>query len=379
MGDFIRGLIVKLHVTPEQEVEFKKNYGCTRKTYNELLSKYKDRHGEDSTEIPTQKELNQFLKEAKKESPYLKDTESTSLQQVRDDLHKSFKNCHKSKRHNPPVYHSKKKTRPSFRQTVRKDKRPVEKNTLTLRKHGKVTFSTSIEYLDLLNHPDTKFNSITVYYDGLNHYASFNIETNPPEQIELTEKHIGCDINSNKNGWLVTSEMQKEFFDVDHENQMIKHINRLMSRCRKGSRRWKKLQKRLLKWYNKRTNRLKDYIEKLTYHLVQEYDTIVFEKNYPSIKILIGGEQNMIFPLSRFIQRLKDKFLLYKPEAEGVQFVKTHNTSRTCHHCGHIKKELKVKTRKWTCTNCGKTHDRDINAAINILNRWFNGDSLKKH
>ena len=379
MGDFIRGLVVKLHVTPEQEVEFKKNYGCTRKTYNELLNKYKDRHGEDSTEIPTQKELNQFLKETKKELPYLKETESTSLQQARDDLHKSFKNCHKSKRHNPPVYHSKKKTRPSFRQTVRKDKRPVEKNTLTLRKHGKVTFSTSIEYLDLLNHPDTKFNSITVYFDGLNHYASFNIETNLPEHLELTEKYIGCDINSNKNGWLVTSEMQKEFFDVDHENQMIKHINKLMSRCRKGSRRWKKLQKRLLKWYNKRTNRLKDYIEKLTFQLVQEYDTIVFEKNYSTIKILIGGEQNMIFPLSRFIQRLKDKFLLYKPEADGVQFVKSHNTSRTCHHCGHIKKELKVKTRKWKCQNCGKTHDRDINAAINILNRWFNGDSLKKH
>ena len=85
----------------------------------------------------------------------------------------------------------KKKTRPSFRQTVRKDKRPVENNTLTLRKHGKVTFSTSIEYLDLLNHQDTKFNSITVYFDGLNHYASFNIETNPPEHLELTENTLG--------------------------------------------------------------------------------------------------------------------------------------------------------------------------------------------
>ncbi|WP_394349895.1 zinc ribbon domain-containing protein, partial [uncultured Methanobrevibacter sp.] len=54
-----------------------------------------------------------------------------------------------------------------------------------------------------------------------------------------------------------------------------------------------------------------------------------------------------------------------------------HNTSRTCHHCGHINKELKVKTRNWKCQKCGKILDRDINAAINILNRWFNGDSLK--
>ena len=302
------------------------------------------------------------------------ETESTSLQQARDDLHKAFTNCAKSKRHNPPKFHSKKKTRPSFRQTIRKDKRPVENNTLTLRKHGEVNFSTSVEYLDLLNSPDTKFNNITVYYDGLNHYASFNIETNPPKQLPLTEKHIGCDINSNKNGWLVTSKRQKEFFDVDHDNQMIQHINRLMSKCRNKSRRWKKLQKRLQKWYNKRTNQLNDYIEKLTYQLVKKYDTIVFEKNYSTIKILIGGEQNMIFPLSRFIQRLKDKFKLYKPEADGVQFVKAHNTSRTCHHCGHINNELKVKTRNYVCPKCGKTLDRDVNASINILNRWFNGD-----
>ena len=126
-------MVVKLHVTPEQEVLFKKNYGCTRKTYNELLNKYKAKYGDVSNKIPTKNELNQFLNESKKELPYLEETESTSLQQARDDLHKAFKNSFKSKRHNSPKFHSKKKTRPSFRQTIRKDKRPVEKNTLTLR------------------------------------------------------------------------------------------------------------------------------------------------------------------------------------------------------------------------------------------------------
>ena len=65
---------------------------------------------------------------------------------------------------------------------------------------------------------------------------------------------------------------------------MIKHINKLMSKCRKGSRRWKKQEKRLQKWYNKRTNQLNDYIEKLSYNLVKEYDTIVFEENYSNIQ-----------------------------------------------------------------------------------------------
>ena len=377
MGDYIRGLVVRLHVTPKQDVAFKKNYGCTRKTYNVILSKCKDKYGDTFTKVPSKNELNKFLMEAKEEFPYLRDTESTSLQQSRDDLHKAFENTFKSKKHKSPKFHSKKETRPSFRQTIRKEKRPVKGNTLTLRVYGDVKFSTSTEYLDLLNNPSTKFNSITIYTDGLKHYASFNIETDAPEQLPLTGKHIGCDINSNKNGWLVTSDELKEFFNVDCENQMIQHINRLMSKCRKGSRRWKQLQKRLQKWYNKRTNRLNDYLEKLSYNLVEQYDTIVFEENYSTIKILIGGEQNMIFPLSRFIKRLQDKFQLYKPQAPGVQFVNPKNTSKMCHHCGHIHKDLEVKTRKFKCENCGKILDRDVNAAINILNRWFNGDSLE--
>ncbi len=54
--------------------------------------------------------------------------------------------------------------------------------------------------------------------------------------------------------------------------------------------------------------------------------------------------------------------------------------SKFCHECGSPieSKTVKAKNKRF-CENCGKTHDKDINAAINILNRWFNGDSLKKH
>ena len=150
-----------------------------------------------------------------------------------------------------------------------------------------------------------------------------------------------------------------------------------MSRCKKGSRKWKKQHQRLLKWYNKRTRKLKDYTNKLVKNLVETYDIIVFEKNYANIKILIGGEQNLIFPLSQFIDKLKTKYRWHKPQAEGVVFVNPKNTSKTCHSCGYIHKDLDVKTRQWKCPKCGKLLDRDVNAAINILNRWFNGDSLE--
>ena len=109
---------------------------------------------------------------------------------------------------------------------------------------------------------------------------------------------------------------------------------------------------------------------------MKKYDNAVFEKNPQNIKILIGGEQNMVFPLIKFINMLKYKFKWYKKESEGVVYVNPKNTSKTCHKCGHIHQELKVKTRKWKCPECKTVLDRDVNAAINILNRWDNGAGL---
>ena len=375
---YIKGIVVELVPNDYLKAEFKKNTDGCRKIYNEVLGRYYAKYGKKYKKAPTFTLLNNIMMETKKELLYLQDVESTSIQQAVRDLLTAFTNSLKNPRSNIPVFKRKYKARPSFRQTIPPNKRIINKNILTLRIYGDIKFKTSKEYENILNDPKTKLNNITVFYDGVKYYASINIETTDvPEQFKLTGKHIGCDINSNKNGWLVTSDKQKEHFNVDYQNQVIRHINQLMSHCRKGSRRWKKLKTRLQKnGYNKRTNILKDYIEKLSYNLVKEYDTIVFEKNYATIKILIGGEQNMIFPLSEFIKRLKDKFKLHKPDAKGVVFVDAKNTSKTCHHCGHIHKDLDVKTRNFVCQKCGKLLDRDVNAAINILNRWFDGDSL---
>ena len=66
MDEYKRGVVVKLHLTRNQEVQFKKNYGCDRKVHNELLSKCKIKYGDDLTIIPTQNELNDFFIELKK-------------------------------------------------------------------------------------------------------------------------------------------------------------------------------------------------------------------------------------------------------------------------------------------------------------------------
>ena len=157
---------------------------------------------------------------------------------------------------------------------------------------------------------------------------------------------------------------------------MIKKLNISLSTKQKGSRAFKKIQKRLQKWYGKRTNKLNDFIQKLSTKLVKENDTIVLEDNWTNIKILIGGEQNMIFPLMKLKEMINYKFNWYKPNSTGIITINPKWTSKTCHHCQEIINELKPSVRKWNCPNCGIVLDRDINAAINILNRWNDGDCL---
>jgi putative transposase len=213
MEEYIRGVKVKIRPSDEQKALFDQNFGCCRKAHNEVFEKYQAIHGNDYSKVPTKSELNKLLMEAKAEIIYLSYVGSTSLQQAVYDLQPAFRNNLKSKRHKPPIYHSKKKTEPSFRQTIRKGKKLVNGNILNLRVYGEVEIRTSTEYLTLLNQEDIKFNNITVTTDGLNYYATFNIEGGiRPEQLPLTGKHIGCDINSNLNGWIVTSNGQKEFF-----------------------------------------------------------------------------------------------------------------------------------------------------------------------
>ena len=283
------------------------------------------------------------------------------------------KNFFKNPIANFPKYHSKRNTRLSFRQTIPSNL--VDGEYLNLRKYGKIRYRTSKEYVNLLNSDIIKLNNVTVTCDNGKYFAILNIEA-PVSVWDCTNVSKGFDLNSNKNHFLVSSSGEKYSFNVDFENQRIKELNIALSTKQKGSRAFNKIVKRLHKWYTKRTNKLNDFIQKLSTELVKECDTIVLEDNWSSIKILIGGEQNMVFPLMHFKEMLEYKFEWYKPDCTGVVTVNPMWTSKTCHNCGYVNKDLSCNTREWTCPDCGCVLDRDVNASINILNRRDDGVCL---
>ena len=127
---------------------------------------------------------------------------------------------------------------------------------LHLRKYGKIRYRTSKKYTNTLNSTNIKINNVTISQENGKYYASINIECEQ-EEMKYTGKNIAFDINSNKNSWLVSNNGQKEKFNIDHENQMIKYLNQQLSLKKPNSRAYKKIQKRLWKYYNKRTNKLR--------------------------------------------------------------------------------------------------------------------------
>ena len=366
-----KGIKVRIYPNREQKEQFSRNFGSVRFVYNNILERLNNLYKMYPKQYKLNLKLvNELLKQLKAEFSFLREIESTSLQQSSRDLLQSYLNFFKNPKTKFPKFHSKRNTRLSFRQTISTNL--VQGNRLKLRKYGLIRYRTSKEYIDLLN-SDIKINNITIFCDNGKYYAILNIEA-PIEEWKKTGKAKGFDLNSNKNGFLVSNTGEKYRFNIDSENQRIKRLNRSLATKKKGSKSFKRIQKRLWKAYDKRTNKINDFCQKLSTKLVKELDTIVIENNWNGIKILISGEQNMVFPMMRFKEMLRYKFDWYKPNADGVCEVSSAYTSQTCHICGSINSALACDDREWTCTNCQSVHDRDTNAAINILNRWDNGD-----
>ena len=161
---------------------------------------------------------------------------------------------------------------------------------------------------------------------------------------------------------------------MQHEKRIVK-LQKSLSRKIKGSNNYLKTKNKLAHAHLKLRNLRNDYTHKLSWKLVNEFDTIVIEDLKISNLLKNHRLAKSIAHASWFELR---KQLKYKSEwyDKKLAIINPHYTSKECNECGFINKELSLNDRSWNCPSCNTVHDRDINAAINILNRRDDGDSL---
>jgi putative transposase len=180
---------------------------------------------------------------------------------------------------------------------------------------------------------------------------------------------VGIDVGITSLATLSTGE---KIVNPRHDAKEIsrkKLLSRRLAKKQKGSKNRYKAGLKLARLHAHVADRRRDHLHKLSSRLVHENQVIVVEdlnvagmvKNHKLARVISDAAWRMLFT-----------FLAYKAEWYGRTFLKVDRffpSSKTCHCCGHVVEKLALDVRSWTCPNpaCGAVHDRDENAAINIL------------
>ena len=189
------------------------------------------------------------------------------------------------------------------------------------------------------------------------------VDTDP---LPTTGKSVGADFGM-KDAYLTlsTGEKKQHPQPLKHSLKKLRQLNKSLSRKVKGSNGWWRCVRQLARLYRKITNQRKDFHWKLATELCEKFDTIVLETlNLDGMKRLWGRKVSDL-AFYQFVAILKSKCdkhkRLLKPVGQWTA------TTKPCSDCGFHNETLSLSDRQWTCPECGSDHDRDINAAINIL------------
>jgi putative transposase len=347
----------KLLPDEEQTVLLNKHFGSIRFVYNHFLSERIKEYKDNDNSInyyDTARSLTLLKQEIGYE--WLKEINSQSLQYSLKCLDGAYQNFFKFKKGFPKFKSKHHKNSFSIPQSVKVDECylniPKFKNGIRFIKHR--DFNGEIRSCTVSKTPTNEyFVSILVE----------TVHTVPPK----TGKSIGVDLGLKD--FVITSDGYK-YKNNRYTKRYAKELKKgqqHLSNKNKTSNRYEKQKLKVAKIHKKITNSRIDNLHKVSTDLIRKYDNIMLEDL--NIKGMIKNHR-----LSKHIADASwGKFielLTYKAEWNDKRIVKIDRffpSSKSCSKCGYLNQTLDLSVRNWICKSCGVTHDRDINASINIL------------
>lgn len=356
----------KIRPTYKQKEQLNKSFGCCRFVYNWGLDKKIKAYEQDKKSLGYV-ELAHLLTILKKqpETAFLNEVSASSLQQSLRNLDAAFARFFREKK-GFPKFKSKKKSNDStkFTHNIRFD---FDKWRVKIPKCGWVKLCKNRSF-DISKR---KLGTLTVSRDKCGEYwCTIVVEDfkELPKTKEVGINPVGIDLGIKD--YAILSDGTKygnpKFLEKGHKK--LAHLQKCFSRTKKGSRRHETLRIKIARMYRSISNRRADFTHKLSSDIVKRFDTICIE----DLKV---DDMLKNHRLARSIQSAAwsefRRQIEYKSKRLGknVLFIgKYEPSSKTCNVCGYIYQGLTLRERKWVCPKCGKMHDRDINAAINIRN-----------
>lgn len=198
-------------------------------------------------------------------------------------------------------------------------------------------------------------------------YVTFAVESEALQPLESVGQAVGVDLGVKD--FAVTSDGERipNPRHLERKARNLARYQRRMARCQRGSANRAKAKAKVARAHRKVRNTRQDFLHRASTRLVRENDTIVIEnlavKNMVRNRCLARAISDCGW--GEFRRQLE-----YKCEWYGRQLIaidRWYPSSKTCSACGHLLASLSLSTRHWTCPSCGTRHDRDVNAAKNIL------------
>lgn len=352
----------RIYPNKQQQELIARTFGCCRFVYNQVLEWKINSYeicGIVRTWVDCDKYCNNVLKY---KYEWLRIPDRIALLNEIRNLDMAYKNFFSGRAEYPKF--KKKKNEQSYRTTCINNNIEVDfqSNKIKLPKLKWVKAKISREFSGKI------VNATISQVPSGKYFVSICVETEH-EKLPSTGAMIGIDLGLKD--LLTTSDGQK-FENIHalrkHEKGLIK-LQRQLSHKQKGSKNWNKARIKLAKKHEKIKNIRNDYTHKITHKLISENQVIISEKLNVS-----GMLQN-----HRMSKAISDaswceltRQLQYKADWHGRQYVQIDTffpSSQLCSCCGYKNKLIKnLSIREWTCPNCGAVHDRDINAAKNVLN-----------
>jgi len=389
-----KSLKLRIYPIKEQTILINKTFGCCRLVYNERLQERNEFYIENILPIPKENKIERAKKykeykpsDFKSKFPFLNEVSSQALCQSENDLKNAYNNFFKSAKGTRkgktgfPKFKSKKNNRQSYRECmVSETALNFFSKYVKIPKLGKMAFSH--DSLPKWFSKEAKLCNITVEKSCANrYYAVLLFEIDKPNyKIENRKEAIGLDFSPSE--MYVSSENQtgKDFGYVAQKQKYAKNLRKLQrtfarrqmikqenSPRKISSKNREKARIKLARLEEHIANCRRDWIEKETLRLVASYDKVVVEDlNLKGISAFLRNAKNMNdTSWGMFVSKLQAKGLDYN--CNVIKADRYFPSSQLCSKCGFQYKNLKLSEREWTCSCCGTSHIRDVNAAINLM------------
>nr|DAK15745.1 MAG TPA: endonuclease [Ackermannviridae sp.]DAK97935.1 MAG TPA: endonuclease [Ackermannviridae sp.] len=369
----LRAIKVRLYPNKRQEQTLNKVLGCYRFVYNHMLALKQKEYNDNKQSLDLTELSKYFHGTLLKDEQYawLKEQNTKVMKQSIRQMLSAYDKFFKQHNGFPKFKSKKDKQSALFPLEAISRENKFNDRKITLTKPLKdIKFRCS----------DLYFKRLQTYKEGIrsatlsktksgNYFLSILIELPQEEIIKFgrTNKHVGIDLGVKD--FVITSDgevFENKHFFKKQENKIVK-LQRQLSKKQKGSNNRNRQRVRIAKTFERLTNQKIAYIHSVVNELLTYYDTVFMEdlnvqgmlKNHKLAKAI----QEVGF--YRFKSVLQSKALVNDKQVVFID--RFYPSSKTCSCCGYKKRDLKLSDRFWTCPNCREYHDRDLNAAVNIL------------